>query len=42
MLMNTFFSDLYKRVCVAGNDPDIVEAPSEPKWSFNGDFYSCN
>ncbi|GJW72230.1 hypothetical protein Tco_0129147 [Tanacetum coccineum] len=25
--------DIYKRVCVAGDDPSIVESPTEPKWS---------
>ncbi|OMO74886.1 hypothetical protein COLO4_26452 [Corchorus olitorius] len=25
--------DVYKRVCVAGFDPNIVESPTEPKWS---------
>ncbi|KAH9758393.1 peptidase S9 domain-containing protein [Citrus sinensis] len=25
--------DVYKRVCVAGFDPTIVESPTEPKWS---------
>ncbi|KAG0499545.1 hypothetical protein HPP92_004236 [Vanilla planifolia] len=31
-----YFSEdglLYERVCVAGNDSTLVEAPSEPKWS---------
>ncbi|CAM8972159.1 unnamed protein product [Rhodiola kirilowii] len=31
--------DLYKRICVAGHDPKIVEAPSEPKWSPKGELY---
>uniref|UniRef100_A0A7N0V1S4 Peptidase S9 prolyl oligopeptidase catalytic domain-containing protein n=1 Tax=Kalanchoe fedtschenkoi TaxID=63787 RepID=A0A7N0V1S4_KALFE len=31
--------DLYKRICVAGHDPDVIEAPSEPKWSPKGELY---
>lgn len=38
MLMKSSSSDLYKRICVAGNDPEVVEAASEPKWSFKGNF----
>lgn len=30
---------MYKRVCVAGGDPAIVESPTEPKWSDEG---KCN
>ncbi|KAI7754611.1 hypothetical protein M8C21_018200, partial [Ambrosia artemisiifolia] len=29
--------DVYKRVCVAGADPTIVESPTEPKWSPQAD-----
>ncbi|KAF5203449.1 alpha/beta-Hydrolases superfamily protein [Thalictrum thalictroides] len=25
--------DVYKRICVAGGDPTIVESPTEPRWS---------
>ncbi|KAG2394804.1 uncharacterized protein HKW66_Vig0078210 [Vigna angularis] len=25
--------EIYKRVCVAGHDPSLVESPTEPKWS---------
>lgn len=28
--------DVYKRVCVAGFDPTVVESPTEPKWSSKG------
>lgn len=28
--------DIYKRICVAGNDNKIVESPTEPKWSSTG------
>ncbi|XP_039056115.1 uncharacterized protein LOC120198953 [Hibiscus syriacus] len=31
--------DVYKRVCVAGYDPEIVESPTEPKWSPIGELY---
>ncbi|EOY14577.1 Acylamino-acid-releasing enzyme, putative isoform 3 [Theobroma cacao] len=31
--------DLYKRVCVAGCDPKIVESPTEPKWSPTGELF---
>ncbi|CAK7347594.1 unnamed protein product [Dovyalis caffra] len=29
--------DIHKRICVAGCDPALVEAPTEPKWSSKGD-----
>lgn len=29
-------SDIYKRTCVAGADPSLVESPTEPKWSLKG------
>lgn len=29
-------SEIYKRVCIAGNDPSRVESPTEPKWSLDG------
>lgn len=31
--------DIYKRICVAGGDPEFVESPAEPKWSSNGELY---
>ncbi|KAJ0848829.1 putative bleomycin hydrolase transcription factor WD40-like family [Helianthus annuus] len=31
--------DVYKRVCVAGADPTIVESPTEPKWSSEGELF---
>nr|GEW06965.1 alpha/beta hydrolases superfamily protein [Tanacetum cinerariifolium] len=31
--------DVYKRVCVAGGDPTIVESPTEPKWSDEGELF---
>ncbi|KAI3743402.1 hypothetical protein L1987_61111 [Smallanthus sonchifolius] len=31
--------DLYKRVCVAGGDYAIVESPTEPKWSDEGELF---
>ncbi|XP_044475519.1 uncharacterized protein LOC123203274 isoform X2 [Mangifera indica] len=31
--------DVYKRVCVAGCDPTIVESPTEPKWSSKGELF---
>ncbi|XWS21140.1 hypothetical protein CRYUN_Cryun30bG0030000 [Craigia yunnanensis] len=31
--------DVYKRVCIAGCDPKIVESPTEPKWSPTGQLF---
>ncbi|GLT47021.1 hypothetical protein SLA2020_207430 [Shorea laevis] len=31
--------DIYKRICVAGSDPTIVESPTEPKWSSKGELF---
>ncbi|RDX91231.1 Dipeptidyl aminopeptidase BIII, partial [Mucuna pruriens] len=31
--------EIYKRVCVAGNDPSLVESPTEPKWSPDGELF---
>ncbi|KAK1554086.1 hypothetical protein Q3G72_007691 [Acer saccharum] len=31
--------DVYKRICVAGFDPTIVESPTEPKWSSRGELF---
>jgi dipeptidyl aminopeptidase/acylaminoacyl peptidase len=28
-----------KRVCVAGNDPNMIESPTEPKWSSQGELF---
>ncbi|KAM7280474.1 hypothetical protein ACFE04_007608 [Oxalis oulophora] len=30
---------VYKRICVAGSDPNIVESPTEPKWSPEGELF---
>ncbi|GAA0171475.1 serine protease [Lithospermum erythrorhizon] len=32
--------DIQNRICVAGEDPDIVESPTEPKWSPQGELFS--
>ncbi|KAH1197453.1 Dipeptidyl aminopeptidase BIII [Glycine max] len=31
--------EIYKRVCIAGNDPSRVESPTEPKWSLDGELF---
>lgn len=31
--------DLFKRVCVAGGDQTLVESPTEPKWSPQGELF---
>ncbi|GAV69030.1 Peptidase_S9 domain-containing protein [Cephalotus follicularis] len=31
--------DVYKRVCVAGCDHNVVESPTEPKWSSKGELF---
>ncbi|XP_061354323.1 probable dipeptidyl-peptidase 5 [Gastrolobium bilobum] len=31
--------EIYKRVCVAGCDPSLVESPTEPKWSPDGELF---
>ncbi|XP_057496887.1 uncharacterized protein LOC130781646 [Actinidia eriantha] len=31
--------DVYKRVCVAGADPSLIESPTEPKWSSKGELF---
>ncbi|KAL4560566.1 hypothetical protein LXL04_032719 [Taraxacum kok-saghyz] len=31
--------DIYKRVCIAGGDPAIIESPTEPKWSDEGELF---
>ncbi|KAK7333514.1 hypothetical protein VNO80_30288 [Phaseolus coccineus] len=31
--------EIYKRVCVGGNDPSVVESPTEPKWSSEGELF---
>ncbi|KAH9320778.1 hypothetical protein KI387_015417, partial [Taxus chinensis] len=28
-----------KRVCIAGKDPNLIESPSEPKWSTQGELF---
>ncbi|KAL2895147.1 Acylamino-acid-releasing enzyme 1 [Bienertia sinuspersici] len=30
--------DVCKRICVAGGDPTLVESPTEPKWTPDGDL----
>ncbi|KDP38395.1 hypothetical protein JCGZ_04320 [Jatropha curcas] len=31
--------DIYKRTCVAGYDSELVESPTEPKWSATGELF---
>ncbi|CAH9148779.1 unnamed protein product [Cuscuta epithymum] len=31
--------DVGKRICVAGGDVNIIESPTEPKWSSQGELY---
>ncbi|KAK1429334.1 hypothetical protein QVD17_11541 [Tagetes erecta] len=31
--------DVYRRVCVAGANPTILESPTEPKWSSEGELF---
>lgn len=31
--------DVFKRICVAGDDASLIESPTEPKWSSEGDLY---
>ncbi|KAJ8762410.1 hypothetical protein K2173_007570 [Erythroxylum novogranatense] len=31
--------DVYKSTCVAGRDPALLESPTEPKWSSNGELF---
>ncbi|XP_062099340.1 uncharacterized protein LOC133805232 [Humulus lupulus] len=31
--------EIYKRICIAGSDPTIVESPTEPKWSSSGELF---
>ncbi|KAL0438664.1 UNVERIFIED_CONTAM: hypothetical protein Slati_2349400 [Sesamum latifolium] len=31
--------DIKNRICVAGGDPSIVESPTEPKWSPEGELF---
>lgn len=31
--------DIIDRICVAGGDPSIVESPTEPKWSPEGELF---
>ncbi|KAK7316755.1 hypothetical protein RJT34_00455 [Clitoria ternatea] len=31
--------EIYKHICVAGNDSSIVESPTEPKWSPDGELF---
>lgn len=32
-------SKIDKRVCVAGCDPELLESPTEPKWSSEGTYF---
>ncbi|KAK1302399.1 hypothetical protein QJS10_CPB12g01396 [Acorus calamus] len=31
--------DVYKHICVAGGNPSVVESPTEPKWSPQGELF---
>ncbi|XP_011017237.1 PREDICTED: uncharacterized protein LOC105120651 isoform X3 [Populus euphratica] len=31
--------DVHNRICVAGCDPNLVESPTEPKWSSKGELF---
>ncbi|KAJ8526487.1 hypothetical protein K7X08_028964 [Anisodus acutangulus] len=31
--------DVQKRICIAGGDPNLVESPTEPQWSSQGELY---
>ncbi|MED6148077.1 hypothetical protein PIB30_049806 [Stylosanthes scabra] len=31
--------EIHKRICVAGGDPSLVESPTEPKWSPDGELF---
>ncbi|KAI4336946.1 hypothetical protein L6164_015414 [Bauhinia variegata] len=31
--------EIHKRICIAGSDPSIVESPTEPKWSPDGELF---
>ncbi|KAK6939558.1 Peptidase S9, prolyl oligopeptidase, catalytic domain [Dillenia turbinata] len=31
--------EVEKKICIAGGDPKLVESPTEPKWSPDGDLY---
>lgn len=31
--------EVYQRICVAGGDPNLVESPTEPKWTSEGDLF---
>ncbi|KAF7051592.1 hypothetical protein CFC21_059816 [Triticum aestivum] len=31
--------DVQKRICIAGEDPEFVESPTEPKWSSKGELF---
>lgn len=31
--------EIYKRICIAGFDPAVVESPTEPKWSSSGELF---
>uniref|UniRef100_A0A2N9HSW5 Peptidase S9 prolyl oligopeptidase catalytic domain-containing protein n=1 Tax=Fagus sylvatica TaxID=28930 RepID=A0A2N9HSW5_FAGSY len=31
--------EVYKRICVAGSDATLVESPTEPKWSPDGELF---
>ncbi|CAN6483874.1 unnamed protein product [Victoria cruziana] len=31
--------DIYKRICISGCDPHVVESPTEPLWSAEGELF---
>ncbi|CAM0958444.1 unnamed protein product [Alopecurus aequalis] len=31
--------EVQKRICIAGEDPEFVESPTEPKWSSKGELF---
>ncbi|XP_058088673.1 uncharacterized protein LOC131235501 [Magnolia sinica] len=31
--------EVYKRICIAGGDPTMVESPTEPRWSSKGELF---
>lgn len=36
ILLILWCREIYKRICIAGFDPEVVESPTEPKWSSSG------
>ncbi|KAL5579915.1 hypothetical protein UlMin_012357 [Ulmus minor] len=33
------YKEIYKRICVAGSDPTVVESPIKPKWSSDRELF---